>query len=304
MEIGMALPHYGKNASTQAIGYVAQAADEMGLGSLWVFERLLRVTVPVQMGWGAPAPMADYYATVYDPIETLTYAAAKTRKIKLGTSIIDALFHAPVILGRRYATLDHFSGGRVIAGLGQGAIEQEFRTANVPTKRKGAGFGEFIAALRAVWGPDPVHFEGRFYEIAESEIGPKPVQAGGPPIIVASNTPPSLERSAQIADGINPFFFNRDQFQQMLIGYRGMVKAAGRDPKQQIIVVRANSRVTLEPIMEQRPPLSGSIDQIADDLRFLQSLEVDHAFFDMNGAPTSIDDQLRYMEQLQKVVQA
>ena len=83
-----------------------------------------------------------------------------------------------------------------------------------------------------------------------------------------------------------------------------MVQAAGRDPKQQMIVVRANAYITAEPVMEQRQTLSGSLDQIADDLRFLNGLAVDHVFFDMNGNATPIDDQLRYMEQLLKVVQS
>jgi probable F420-dependent oxidoreductase len=230
-------------------------------------------------------------------------AAAKTHTIKLGTSIIDALFHPPVVLGRRFATLDQLSGGRVIAGLGQGWIEQEFRAANVPMKRRGAGFGEYIEALRAIWAPDPVQFHGRFYEIPEVEMKPKPVQPGGPPIIVAANSPDSLARTARLADGINPFFIGRDQFQQMVAGYRKMVAEAGRDPRRQMIVIRANSRVTDAPL-EQRPPLSGSAAQILDDLRWLRALEIDTVFFDMNMPHIPVDDQLRYMEQLQKGLSA
>ena len=91
-----------------------------------------------------------------------------------------APLHAPVLLARRFATLDHFSGGRVIAGLGQGWMDEEFRTANVSKKYKGEGFGEFIEAMRAGVGPNPVSFQGKLYEMAESQVDPKPVQAGGP----------------------------------------------------------------------------------------------------------------------------
>jgi probable F420-dependent oxidoreductase len=296
MELGMSLPHHGEFASTEAIVRVAQAAEQIGLGSLWVFERLLRPIGPVKQR-GQMAVLPDYYGTVYDPIESLTFAAAKTSKIKLGTSIIDALFHPPVVLARRFATLDQLSGGRVIAGLGQGWMEEEFRTTGVPMKRRGAGFGEYIEALRAVWAPDPVQFHGRFYEIAESEIKPKPVQAGGPPIIVAANSAESLARTARMADGINPFLFNRDQFQQMVTGYRQMVVEAGRDPKRQRIIIRANGKVTAAPL-EQRAPLTGSVGQILDDLRWLQTLEIDTVFFDMNTTHTPLDDQLRYMQQM------
>ncbi len=298
MELGMALPHHGEFASPAAITQVAQSAEQLGLGSLWAYERLFRPTGPVKQR-GQMAVIGEYYGTVFDPLEALTFAAAKTSKIKLGTSIMIALVHPPAVLGRRFATLDQLSGGRTIAGLGQGWMEEEFRHANVPMKRRGAGFGEYIEALRAIWGPDPVEFHGRFYEIPPSQMSPKPVQAGGPPIIVAANTPDSLARTARLADGINPFFFKRDQFQQMVAGYRQLVAEAGRDPQRQLIIVRANARVTDAPL-EQRPPLNGSVAQVLDDLRWLQTQQVHTVFFDMNMTHIPVDAQLRYMEQLQQ----
>jgi alkanesulfonate monooxygenase SsuD/methylene tetrahydromethanopterin reductase-like flavin-dependent oxidoreductase (luciferase family) len=125
------------------------------------------------------------------------------------------------------------------------------------------------------------------------------VQAGGPPILIAANSPDSLARSARLADGINPFFFNRDAFKQMLAGYRQLVAAAGRDPRQQLIVVRANAKVTDTPL-EQRAPLNGSLDQVLDDLRWLRDLDVSTVFFDMNMQHVPIDDQLRHLEALQR----
>ena len=153
MEIMMALPHTGKLASPETISRVAEEAERMGCATVWVLERLLRPT---------GGSMPDHYATVYDPLETLSYVAAKTERVKLGTSIIDALFHVPATLARRFATLDRLSGGRVIAGLGQGYASEEFAAANVPMSRRGAGFEEFIRAMRAAWGADPVSFSRRF----------------------------------------------------------------------------------------------------------------------------------------------
>src|SRR5439155_18596359 len=88
----------------------------------------------------------------------LSYVAAKTERIKLGTSVISTFFHVPVVLARRFATLDQFSQGRVIAGLGQGWLKDEFETANVSFQRRGNGQEDYIRALRACWGPDPVHY--------------------------------------------------------------------------------------------------------------------------------------------------
>jgi alkanesulfonate monooxygenase SsuD/methylene tetrahydromethanopterin reductase-like flavin-dependent oxidoreductase (luciferase family) len=115
--------------------------------------------------------------------------------------VIDALLHPPVVLARRFATLDQFSGGRVVAGLGQGWMPQEFETANVPMDRIGAGMDEVVAAMRACWGPDPVEFEGRFHRIAPSEVNPKPVQERIP-VLLGATTPAGARRAGRIADGL------------------------------------------------------------------------------------------------------
>ena len=161
-------------------------AERSGLDSVWSWERLMRPTVPIAMGGAGRAGdgCARDFGMVYDPIETLAYVAARTSRITLGTSVLDALFQSPIILARRLATLDRLSDGRLIAGIGQGWMEQEFQAAGVSMKRRGAGFEEHILAMRAVWGPDPVSFEGRFYRIPDADIGPKPVRPGGPSLVV------------------------------------------------------------------------------------------------------------------------
>jgi probable F420-dependent oxidoreductase len=296
MDIGIALPHFGPHASREAITRVAQEAERMGLGSVWVLERLLRLTRPISQFDGRLAPMPEAYATAYDPIDTLTYIAAKTERIKLGTSVIDALFHVPVVLARRLATLDQFSAGRVIAGLGQGAIEGEFETANVPLKRRGSGMEEFVAALRAVWGPDPVSFSGRFYRIPESQIGPKPVQPGGPPIILGGRAPAAIERAARIADGYNPVGMSIEALEQSINSFHNAARAAGRDPSKVQIVVRTNGSAT----EGRRPLLTGSVEQMTEDLARLRGLGVNHVFLDLNFGATPVDEQLKVMEQLRR----
>jgi alkanesulfonate monooxygenase SsuD/methylene tetrahydromethanopterin reductase-like flavin-dependent oxidoreductase (luciferase family) len=178
MKLGVHLPLAGRGASPAAITQVAEEAERIGLDSVWAWERLMRPTVPIAMGGpGGPVMKApEDFGAVYDPIETLTYVAARTSRIALGTSVLDALFQSPIILARRLATLDRFSGGRLIAGIGQGWMEQEFEAAGVPMRRRGAGFEEHLLAVRAVWGPDPVRFEGRRYRIRSRDRA----QAGSP----------------------------------------------------------------------------------------------------------------------------
>ena len=153
MRLGVHLPVAGKGASPETILQVAVEAERIGLDSVWSWERLMRPTVPIALG-GAGGPVMDapeMFGIVYDPIETLAYVAARTSRITLGTSVLDALFQSPIILARRLATLDRFSDGRPVAGVGQGWMEQEFQAAGVSMKRRGAGFEEHILAMRAVW---------------------------------------------------------------------------------------------------------------------------------------------------------
>ena len=209
--LGVALPMSGTQASPETISQVAEGAERIGLAAVWTFERLLRPTAPIPLGGTGPTMLApEAWATVYDPLETLSYVAARTSRIQLGTSVLDTLFHSPVVLARRLATLDRFSGGRLLIDLGQGWMAQEFRAVGAPRSPRGAGFEEHIAAMRAVWGPDPVQFAGRFYQIAACEIGPKPLRAGEPPLMVGAATPVAIERAARMGLGLTTVMFSWD----------------------------------------------------------------------------------------------
>ena len=131
VKLGVHLPMAGAGASPEGIAAVAEEAERIGLDSVWSWDRLLRPTVPIAMGGpGGPVVEApEEFGSVYDPIEVLSYVAARTSRVTLGTSVLDTLFQGPVVLARRLATLDRLSGGRLVAGLGQGWMEQEFQAA-------------------------------------------------------------------------------------------------------------------------------------------------------------------------------
>ena len=302
MELGIALPTSGALASPANIGRIARGAEQLGYDALWTYERLLRPIGNVQQpGGGPPQPLPESYGVAYEPLETLSYVAALTSTIKLGTSVIDALFHPPVVLARRFATLDQFSGGRVVAGLGQGWMREEFEAAGVPPRRKGAGMDEAVAAMRACWGEDPVRFEGRFYRIAPSEVNPKPVQRHIP-ILLGAMTPAGIERAARIADGLNPIGFSAEAVQGLVSAFHEAARAAGRDPASLTVVVRANVPITADPLGDDRPFLGGSPAQIAADLALLDGVDGVDGVLISNTAPTQIDAELRLLEQLQAAV--
>src|SRR5260370_10569768 len=239
----------------------------MGLASLWTSDRLLLPTKPKETFDGDSWP--EIFATVYDPIEMLTFASASTRKVKLGTSVMSALFQNPVTLARRFATLDRLSGGRAIAGIGQGDFRDEFEAANIPMKRRGRGFEEFARAMRAVWGPDPVSFPGDFYNIPESRIGPKPVQSGGVPLLLGAFAPASLERAARIADGVMPAAGRSttiEKLSQTIKDFREKVQRAGRNPEDMKWILRVHNPLDEKKATEPRALLGGAPEQAAEAL--------------------------------------
>lgn len=303
MKLSIMVPTSGVHASPATITTIAQAAERLGYDSLWTYERLLRPMAGVLPGPDGELQRApEVYRSVFEPLETLSYLAAQTSRIALGTNIVNPLFHAPVVLARRYATLDQLSGGRAVAGLGQGWMPQEFATANVPMKRRGAGFEEAIAAMRAAWGPDPVEFSGRFYEIEASEINPKPVR-GDIPIVIGANSEGGIDRAARIADGITPLTWDLDAVTALAERFRTAAERAGRDPGALTVTAQTNHAMQPKPITGDRPVLAGSPRQLADDIEQLRERGFDGVLF--ASPPTDeVPVQVEMLDELRSLVPA
>jgi probable F420-dependent oxidoreductase len=290
MDLGVALPTSGRLASPANIVRIAQEAERLGYAAVWTYERLLRPMAALPGPDGSMRRIPEQYRLTYEPLETLSYVAGRTDRVKLGTSVIDALLHPPVVLARRFATLDQFSGGRVVAGLGQGWMPQEFETANVPMDRIGAGMDEVVAAMRACWGPDPVAYEGRFHRIAPSELNPKPVQERIP-VLLGATTPAGARRAGRIADGLNPIAFSAEVVPALAATFRQAAEEAGRDPSGLSVVVRANVPLSREPLGGDRPFLGGSPRQVAEDVARLGPAGVDQVLL-ADLAPHDIDTEV------------
>ena len=171
MKIGFSLPNIGPIGTAEAVTKVAQRAEALGYSSLWTIERLL-YPVKLQRPYpGTPdGSLPEIYRQVLDPLDSLTYVAAQTKKIKLGTSVLDMPYYNPVMLARRLTTLDVLSNGRLCVGLGLGWSKDEMDATGADITKRGALADEFLPLLKAIWTTNPVEFHGKFFNVPKSYI--------------------------------------------------------------------------------------------------------------------------------------
>jgi probable F420-dependent oxidoreductase len=296
MKVGILLPQTGESATSQNVLYIGKEAEKEGLDSVWVFERLLWPVKPQTPYAGVPGlPIPVEYQNVLDPIETLTYVAGNTQRISLGTAIIDMFFHNPITLARRFATLDNLSGGRVIAGLGIGWSKDEYDASGISYKDRGARADEYIQLLKRIWTDDVVEFKGRFYEIPASKIGPKPMQKPHPPILLGGFSPNTFLRISNYADGWLPIagFGSLEQLEQGINGLRVSANKAKRNSSDIRTVVLSYPNVLDSPQSsssdQKRQPMSGTIEQIGEDVSRIKSMGAEHIIFGYAFSPIGGD---------------
>src|SRR5437867_4937639 len=185
--------------------------------------------------------------------------------LKISLCLSSATYN-PVLLARQLTTLDILSAGRLRVGFGIGWSPDEYEAAGVTWHERGKRADELIKALKKIWTTDPVDFQGKYYRIPKSLIGPKPIQKPHPPIYMAAFTPSALKRVATKANGWFPVGIPLSGVGPMFDGIKGMAKDAGRDPSALELIVRANVEIQNTPIEKDRADFTGTLEQIAEDV--------------------------------------
>jgi len=304
MRLGFALPQVGSAVGPESLVTVAKRAEDLGFDSLWVLDRILWPVNPQ-----LPYPIGDgslpvKYKSVLDPLDTLTFAAAHTRRIAVGTSVLNLPWYNPVLLARRLTTLDILSAGRLKVGFGVGWSPDEYEAAGASWQERGKRADELIQALKKIWTTDPVEFHGKYYRIPKSVIGPKPVQKPHPPVYMAAFTPSAMKRVAAEANGWFPVGIPLSGVGPMFEGIKGMAREAGRDPSAIELIVRANVEIHNSPIQKERVDFTGTLEQIAEDVKVTQKLGATEIVLDAQFSPDveTANDLVSRMEQLWRIV--
>jgi len=265
MRIGIGAPVSGAWASPENLARFATRAEELRYDSLWTFQRLL---VGVADGLDA------VYQSVLDPLLSLTFAAAHTSRIRLGVALVNLPFVSPTYLAKQAATLDVLSGGRLDLGLGTGWSATEFAAVGAEKARRGARAEEYVRVLHTLWRDDPSSFDGEFYTVPPSRMAPRPVQPGGPPILLGGSVRPALERAGRLAAG----WISRSATDLSKIGADiAVVRAAAPDPDSVRVVVRGVVRVGA-----RAGRLTGTYDEIRADAAWLGEQGVTELYYDLN----------------------
>jgi len=167
-----------------AVLALARRAEAAGFDSLWTGDHV------------------SFYIPILESLTLLSFVAAATERVKLGTAVYLLPLRHPTTTAKVAATLDVLSGGRLVLGVGVGGeFPPEFTACGVPVAERGSRANEAIGLLRRLWTESGVTHEGRHFQLGPVSIDPKPVQAGGPPILVGGRLPPALRRAGRLGDG-------------------------------------------------------------------------------------------------------
>lgn len=209
MEFGLMIPHTGGNASPAWVREYCTTAEDAGWDSLWAVDHLVmpQHTESNYTLGRKPAKIADdavsgLLAPNYEMMTTLTWVAGFTERVKLGTAVAVLPIRNAIHNARALATLDVYSGGRVLYGVGVGWLREEAEAMGMPWDRRGVRSEEHIALMRTLWCAegDLVEFHGEFHDLPPMDPDPRPVQRPIP-ILIGGHSDIALERAGRIGDG-------------------------------------------------------------------------------------------------------
>lgn len=261
MDIGVTTA-FSHNTPADFIGAAAQRIEAAGFAAIWLPEHVLFFpeydsAYPYSKDGRIPGDPDG----VIDPFTALTFVAAHTSTLRLGTGICLVPQRQPVYTAKAVADLDYLSKGRVDFGVGVGWLEEEFDALGMDFKARAARTNEYIAAMKALWGADPVDFAGETVTIRAAHANPKPVQAPHPPIFVGGESKPALRRVATFADGWYAMGVAPDEVAGHLARLDEHLAAAGRTRDEIKVYVSPGGSGRVDPDMTAAYAAAG-VDQL------------------------------------------
>ena len=277
MKFGITIPNnWGIEDVKQVLAF-GPLAEELGYDSIWVMDHLFNTGYIRQRLDDKP---------YYHPLATLSYLSATTQRVALGTSVLVLPYHNPVALAKYVATLDHMSDGRVILGVGVGAMTEEFEALGISMRARGALTNESIAVMRELWTSQDPEFDSQRWHFAGLKFAPKPKQKPHVPLWIGGSSPGAMKRTATMGDGWHPTGLSPEAFRTESQALRQMVVEAGRDPEAVTMSVRVEVEAHGGPSSDRaqnRARLPGDdVASMIDGMRAYQNAGVEHMVLALN----------------------
>src|SRR5262245_1256975 len=229
MHIGISL-FSGRQPLDTAV--MAQQAEALGFDSLWMGEHPI---IPVQNSSPAPGSsggsIPDFYSRLVDPFVALARASAVTTRLKLGTGITLVPERNPLLLAKEVATLDYFSKGRFLFGIGAGWNKEETEIMGGNFTHRWTQTREAIEAMQALWANDAAEYHGTYYDFPPVRSFPRPVQQPHPPILLGGMAQHVFKRIVAYGNGWMPTRSTPELIRQGRAVLNELAAEAGRDPQ-------------------------------------------------------------------------
>ncbi len=254
MKIGLFTPLSASGSSPELAIELARVAEECGFASLWAPEHAVLFDeytpgYPYSDDGRMPGG-AD--ANVLDPFPVLSFFAAHTRRIRIGTGVMILPQRNPVYAAKEIATLDVLSGGRLDVGIGVGWLAEEMRALGTPWERRGARTNSYVSVMKALWCDDPSTYEDEFYSLPGCRFGPKPVQKPHPPLVFGGESRAALRRIAELGQGWNAAMKTPGQMATLLAELDALLAENGRSREELEITVMPGPDLTPDDLAAYR----------------------------------------------------
>ena len=265
MKFGFVIPQNWGLSDPQDVVQFGVRAEELGYDSVWVNHHILNVGYIYDRLEDRP---------YYDALTVLTWVAARTERVRLGTTVLVLPYLNPLVLAKTIATLDVMSCGRVSLGVGVGMLREENEALGSDFTTRGAYADESIEVLRDLWTSDDPSHSGRFFDYGGFKFSPKPVQSPGVPILIGGMSRAAMRRTARLGDGWHPNGGTVSQLGDRFDALKTMCAEFDRDPGEVSLVVRGELDVLDTPSEDPSTPMIGTPDQLLRSIEAYESIGV------------------------------
>jgi probable F420-dependent oxidoreductase len=278
MKLGICVPHYGRPIEVGRILEVVRHAEARGLDSVWVTDHVI---VPHDSG-------VIYHDHMLDPLAMLPWLAGVTERIALGTSVVILPYRSPIPVAKLLASVDVLSGGRLIVGVAIGWLEGEFAALGVPFRERASRSDEALELIRALWTEEQPKLTTRHHRLENLQVSPMPLQKPRPSLWIGGNSEGAFRRVARLGDGWHASSMDPGTFRQGKEGVLRFWKEARRDgePAWSLgipILLDGVHRAAVDlSLLRGRHTLTGSVQQVIDELGVFQSLGVSHVALEVS----------------------